>query len=273
MRKLCFTFVLGLFLVGFSVSAQDSNGWLCIQSDTGSGLLVFNSRTGDYKFVRCKDGVAFSGTGQVTVDGCQVVFSDNRPTHTISASVNTCVQQGKAQVVVPVAFSPDGVTTIPAMNEILGDTNLSNNTCSCEAVEKPTDERRSRESRSAEILGGDQDFIGPPDTDGTKETIVKSDGGEAFIVFNTKTGDYKFVRCDGIAFSGTGQIRNDGCFTILEDNREDYKLLAVVNVCARAGKFSVEVFKAFSTPDGVLVPVMNVGFGDSDITNSTPSCF
>lgn len=281
MRTVCFTFLLVLIVAGISTGAQDSEGWICIQGDSGGALLVFNSKTGDYKFVRCKDGAALSGTGQIRADGCQIVLEDTRPTHSVSASVNTCVQQGKGSVEVPKDFSPDGINIVPAMKESFGDINLGDNSCSCgrsEGVTPANDDRSitgssGAASRTPQITGSDPEFIGPPESEGgSKEIIVKSDAGDAFIVFNSATGDYKFTRCDGIAFSGTGQIKHDGCFTFLEDRRELFTVFVAVNICAQAGKFNVDVPKAFSMEDGSIVPEMHVGYGDSDLTDSVAGC-
>ena len=266
MRNICLSSLFAVVLGLISVHAQDSNGWVCIQSDTGNALLVFNSQTGAYKFVRCKDGAAFSGTGQVKTDGCQIVLADNRPSLSVSASVNMCVQQGKGAVDVPKDFSIDGINFVPAMHEVFGDTNLRDNTCSCIAGGPLT------------VDSGEPEFIGPPVSDdgsskgGSEEIIVKSDGGEAFIVFNSTTGDYKFVRCDGVAFSSTGQIKNDGCFIILEDRRENFSVIVAANICLQAGKFTVDVPKAFKMQDGSFVPEMHNAYGDSDLKNSTASC-
>ena len=271
-----------LFLALVSVRAQDSNGEICIQSDTGNALLVFNSKTGDYKFVRCQDAAAFSGTGQVSISGCQIVLHDERPTHSISASVDSCVQQGKGEVKVPKGFSQDGTSFVPAMNEAFGDTNLRDNTCSCTPSEPVTGGDRDligppikggSVTQPAPIKGSDPELIGPPVSDGgSKEVIVQSDGGEAFIVFNSTTGDYKFIRCDGIALSGTGQLKNDGCFTMLEDNRDNFRVFVAVNVCLHAAKITVDVPKAFPAQDGSIVPVIHDSYGDSDLTDSTASC-
>jgi hypothetical protein len=159
-------------------------------------------------------------------------------------------------------FSPDGISIVPAMNEVLGDVNITNNTCSCATGELATSG------------AGVPEFIGPPVGGGSpaSEVTVKSDRGDAFLVFNPKSGDYKFVRCDGIAFSGTGQIKNDGCFTMLEDNRENFTVFVAVNVCSSSGKTNVNVFKRFSLSDGSVIPEMNVSYGDSNLTDSTATC-
>ena len=133
--------------------------------------------------------------------------------------------------------------------------------------------------------GGNSDFefIGPPAEEGRTgseqeivvptELLVQSDSGHAFIVFNTKTGDYKFIRCaDGVAFSGTGQVKIDGCFIFLEDSGDTYKVIDTVNICQNAGKVFVEAPKATTTSTGVAIPAMSESFGDSSLSDSTASC-
>ena len=74
MRRIGLVSVLGVMLTAFSVSAQSISAEFCIQSDDGHAFIVFNRNTGDYKFTRCTDNVAFSATGQLSSDGC-FIFS------------------------------------------------------------------------------------------------------------------------------------------------------------------------------------------------------
>ena len=105
------------------------------------------------------------------------------------------------------------------------------------------------------------------------EFCIQSDDGHAFIVFNRNTGDYKFIRCtDNVAFSGTGQVRIDGCFIFLEDNRETYRVIVTVNMCAQAAKVFVEAPQPTNTSTGVAIPAMSESFSDSSLSDSAASC-
>ena len=240
MRRIGLVCALGVMLTAFSVSAQSISAEFCIQSDDGLAFIVFNRNTGDYKFTRCTDGVAFSGTGQLSSDGCFIFLSDIRENYKVEVTVNMCAQAAKVAVDVP-APTPINGTQVPQMKVGFQDSNINNNPCSCEGAQGPPGD------------DGDPEFIGPPAEDPganpapegevapPTELIVQSDSGHAFIVFNRNTGDYKFIRCsDGVAFSGTGQVRIDGCFIFLEDSRETYKVIVTVNFCAQAAKVFVE---------------------------------
>ena len=272
MRRIGLVCALGVMLTAISVSAQSISAEFCIQSDDGHAFIVFNRKTGDYKFTRCADGVAFSGTGQLSSDGCFIFLSDSRENYKVNVTVNMCVQAAKVAVDVP-SPTPINGSQVPQMRESFQDSNVNNNPCGCDGAQVPPGGN------------GDPDFIGPPAEDGTSnpepegdvvpptELIVQSDSGHAFIVFNRKTGDYKFTRCaDGVAFSGTGQVRMDGCFIFLEDSRDTYKVIITVNICAQAAKVVVEAPQATNTSSGVAIPAMSESFSDSSLRNSAASC-
>lgn len=94
----------------------------CVQSSFG--VLDFNL-SGAYQFVSCSKGVNLSGTGVVTTSFCKVELKDNNPRRapgrTVAALVNTCTSRGDATIKI----------TSTGQTFTLVDTNITNNTCSC----------------------------------------------------------------------------------------------------------------------------------------------
>jgi hypothetical protein len=259
-------------LTAISVSAQSISAEFCVQSDDGHAFIVFNRNTGDYKFTRCTDNVAVSGTGQLSSDGCFIFLSDSRENYKVNITINMCAQAAKVAVEVP-APTPINGSQVPQMRENFQDSDINNNPCSCEGAQVPAGGN------------GDPEFIGPPRDGGPTnaapeneavapvELIAQSDSGHAFIAFNRNTGDYKFTRCsDGVAFSGTGQVKIDGCFIFLEDSRDTYKVIITVNMCAQAAKVFVEAPQSTNTSTGMAIPAMIESFSDSSLSDSAASC-
>ena len=272
MRRIGLVCALGVVLTAISVSAQSISAEFCIQSDDGRSLIVFNRNTGDYKFTRCADNVAFSGTGQLSSDGCFIFLNDSRESYNVNVTVSMCAQAAKVAVDVP-SPTPINGTQVPQMKEGFQDSNINNNPCGCEGAQAPPGGN------------GDREFIEPPAEEGPSnptpesevvaptEFIVQSDSGHAFIVFNRNTGDYKFTRCaDNVAFSGTGQVRIDGCFAFLEDSRATFRVVVTVNMCAQAAKVFVEAPQPTNTSAGVAIPAMSESFSDSSLTDTAAGC-
>lgn len=90
--------------------------------------------SGKYKFTRCSDGFTITGMGVVRVDGCSTSLEDSQADHTVSASVNTCTQEGKVVVeqFTTVSVSPNNhaVQTAP-FKVTLSDQNMTNNLLAC----------------------------------------------------------------------------------------------------------------------------------------------
>jgi uncharacterized repeat protein (TIGR01451 family) len=127
-------FPLGLTTV--NCTATDSGGatascsfnvtvWdVSIQDDVKKDFILFNSFTGDYKFVRCgADGFVMTGRGVVTRVGCITKLRDD--TRVESASIDRC----------SIAPLNTGVATIkrrqPDTTFILNDRNILNNSPTC----------------------------------------------------------------------------------------------------------------------------------------------
>ncbi|MCI0696576.1 HYR domain-containing protein, partial [candidate division KSB1 bacterium] len=95
-----------------------------IQDDVKKDYILFNSFTGEYKFVHCGvDGFVMTGWGVVTREGCVTKLRDD--TRVISASFNRCY----------IAPLNTGGATIkrwqPDTSFILNDRNILNNSPTC----------------------------------------------------------------------------------------------------------------------------------------------
>ena len=98
----------------------------CIRDDNNGNILLLNSNTGAYQFINCGKGVGLAGTGQVTRNGCKIELQASgpdpkRPDRSVTASVNTCTQQGSASI----KFLASGMTFG------IQDSDIRNNTCAC----------------------------------------------------------------------------------------------------------------------------------------------
>ena len=98
---------------------------VCIQDDSNKDYILFNSFTGEYKFVHCGvgDGFVMTGQGQVTREGCITKLRDD--TRVIGASFDRCL----------IAPMNTGVATIkrrqPDTVFIINDRNILNNSPTC----------------------------------------------------------------------------------------------------------------------------------------------
>jgi hypothetical protein len=139
---------LAILLAGASVQAQigftpiDKAGEydIGVQDDENGYYMLFNSKTGDYEFERCSDGVEFHGTGEVTVKDCEVILEDASFNRYILATVDLCEQNGKC--VVRVFKGMKTIPYVPPMLEIMSDSNLKDNTWDCSGWTPPVLFRR-----------------------------------------------------------------------------------------------------------------------------------
>jgi hypothetical protein len=76
---------------------------VCLEDNSISGLLQWNSVTGQYKFTRCSDGFMLTGTGTAgLVDGIRTL-KDFKRDRRISAGFNTGQLTGGATIYLMVA--------------------------------------------------------------------------------------------------------------------------------------------------------------------------
>lgn len=135
MKKLSLMFAMLSLLAGVSVKAQE-NELVTVQDDATKSFLVFNIKSGEYKFIRCGDQNVLYGIGKVTIDGCNVYLEDVSSNKRVVASVNICDQEGKAAVEVFEAAPATNSLKSPAaastpMKEYLKDSSMKDNTPDC----------------------------------------------------------------------------------------------------------------------------------------------
>ncbi len=147
MRRTSLVLAIMVMLAGVSVQAQKKSAQgriappviqpqnMIIQDDSGGGFLLFDPASGAYKSNLCEFGYAFSGRGQVKVDGCNVYFSDIQPGYRIFASLNMCDHQAKCAF--EVFELPNLGFDIQPILEYWTDTDMRNNTTECGAAVSP----------------------------------------------------------------------------------------------------------------------------------------
>ena len=135
MRRLSFILFLAILLAGATVNAQkdpvpgDPEYDICVQDDQNSYYLLFNSKSGNYVFERCSDGVEIQGTGVVTVKDCEVILEHNGFNRYVAAVADRCDQRGKCFVRVFKGMKT--IPYIPPMFEALSDSNMLDDTRDC----------------------------------------------------------------------------------------------------------------------------------------------
>ena len=137
MRRLSFIFVLAILLAGATVHAQkdvtpiprDLEYDVCVQDDQNDYYLLFNSKSGDYVFERCSDGVEIQGTGVVSVKDCEIILEHSGFNRYVAAVADTCDQRGKCLVRVFKGIKT--IPYIPPMFEALSDSNMLDDTRDC----------------------------------------------------------------------------------------------------------------------------------------------
>jgi hypothetical protein len=94
---------------------------VCLQDDTSGDLLLFNTNTGDFKFIRCgTDGFVIEKPGlkhTISRKRCQVTLNDT----TVSAVLDPCESRGSATIRTP------GYGAV----FVIRDSNTKDNTCAC----------------------------------------------------------------------------------------------------------------------------------------------
>jgi hypothetical protein len=243
MRKISIFLGLVCLLAVVSLSVRGQSGQeVCLVNETDGSKLVLFLNTGAFKYVG-SDGFATSGTGQVKTNGCVASLNGATADATVVADVNLCDRIGKANIQVT---SPQF-----ASQRAIIDSNLDDNGCVSAAAPD----------------GGD------PVEEPSGEWVIVQDA-DSFLVFHTLTGDYKYTNCgNGTVFSGTGQIKRNGCEVALEDIRTGSRVVASVNLCEHAGKASVEVFQtAKSTTGEATTQTMSDVISDTNMLDNTGAC-
>ena len=267
MRKLSLLLAIIIALTGFSVNAQKKRSSqkssppiieypeIVLEDDAGGGFILFQPSTGAYKCVLCKySGYTFESVGQVKVDGCSIYLTDLRDGYRVLISVNICTQEGKSAVEMTKPPDPTGVYLPMPMEEFWNDTNLADAKKDCVYKEPAT--------------------LLPPEPEPTPlgEVIIQNDADGSFLFLDTKTGIYKFIHCeDGLAISGAGVVKIDGCSIYFEHLETDRRILASINGCQMEGKAAIEMF-AFDEKTKTLVPTMQEFITDVNLLDNTTVC-
>lgn len=128
---------------GVSVQAQKKNRikpigppvkqLLTVQDETGDGFITFNLVSGEFNCNMCEYKYAFSGAGQVKVDGFNVYLTAVTDSYQIFVSLNLWDRQAKA--VMEIFQSPEGKFDIEPIREFWTDLNIDNNSMKCAALQ------------------------------------------------------------------------------------------------------------------------------------------
>lgn len=100
----------------FTVTTFD----VCLQDDSNPAtVLLFNSRTGDYRF--CCGGIVLTGRGTVIIKGCTISLQHNPFDRRVLALVDKAALRGNASLQFPPGTTRCTIT----------DRNTTNNSCAC----------------------------------------------------------------------------------------------------------------------------------------------
>lgn len=135
MKRMLLMFAAVILLAGASIETRslaygqriDFKYDIILQDEATGNYLCFSSLFGNYKFVRCNDGVYVTGRGVVKRDGCNVSLTDISETRKVLASIDECAMQGKAVIGIL-----EGTKLFPEMEETLFDPYLRDNIADCE---------------------------------------------------------------------------------------------------------------------------------------------
>ena|SRR5215211_2310623 len=137
MKRLAIFIMCGIMLFSFSVFAQRIQPrptpkpvLYSIEDDANGNFFMFDETTGEYKFIRCRDGAKLSGYGLVkeTAEGIYT-FEHIQPDRRIVFSCNLNTMQGKgfvetySRITWRYDFEP--------ISESLYDSNMDNNLMDC----------------------------------------------------------------------------------------------------------------------------------------------
>jgi hypothetical protein len=104
-----------------------------VQDQGGGGFLLFDLASGEFKCRMCEYGYAFSGIGEVKVDGFNVYLSAVTDSYQIFVSINVWERQGKA---VMGLYKDPGGNDIEPIQEFWTDLNMDDNSLDCFILKK-----------------------------------------------------------------------------------------------------------------------------------------
>jgi hypothetical protein len=110
-----------------------------------------------------------------------------------------------------------------------------------------------------------------PPTFQPQQVVIQDDGGRGYLVFDPASGAYKSTLCEfGFVFSGTGQVKVDGCTVNFSDIQTGHRIFATVNMCDHQAKCAFEVFEE-PTLRFDIEPIFET-LVDTNTLNSTTEC-
>lgn len=148
MRKISLLFAIIVLLAGVSVQAQKKRGptpigppapkFLTVQDQDGGGFIVFDLSTGEFKCNMCEYKYAFSGPGDVKINGFDVSLSAVTDKYQVFVTVNMWDRVAKAVMYVP-SSSDTGLAVDmnggEGIQEFWTDLNIDNNTLNCASIQ------------------------------------------------------------------------------------------------------------------------------------------
>jgi 6-phosphogluconolactonase (cycloisomerase 2 family) len=94
------------------------------------------------------------------------------------------------------------------------------------------------------------------------DTCLQDDSNGNVFQINLTTGAYLFSNCGGLTLGGTGRIVRKGCYVTLQINGPDRRVLVRMDLCARTGTASIQIFSS-----GTTFTIM-----DRNTANNTCAC-
>jgi hypothetical protein len=104
-------------LANFTVKVWD----VSLQDDRTGDSLLINSRTGDYSYSRCSDGVTLTGRGTISRVACQIILNEAR----VNAVLERCAYHSTGRGHAALRLTAVGTTST------INDSNTANNTGTC----------------------------------------------------------------------------------------------------------------------------------------------
>jgi hypothetical protein len=113
--------------------------------------------------------------------------------------------------------------------------------------------------------------IGKPIPEKPYDIVVQDDETRSFVLINSKTGDYEFVRCsDRLEMYGTGLVKIDGCSLFLQDSQDNHLVVATIDLCSHSGSAAIDVYKSIKGDS--VYPPMSERLLDKNMLDSEWEC-
>lgn len=105
-----------------------------------------------------------------------------------------------------------------------------------------------------------------------QQIILQDDPTSDHLIFTLATGEYEFESCRGhVSIKGIGKVSVTGCKVVLKDLSATRRVLAEVDLCARAGKADIALaVDRSSTPSDA--PVIEFVISDAKTQDSVFAC-